>query len=54
MITGFSNPPRRGHCERCQKEDWDLVTCIGPEGELLARICEDCAKEYIFSGLDEL
>jgi len=39
-------------CERCQKFD-ELVACIGPDGALLAMICEDCAKEYIYSGLDE-
>jgi len=54
IITGFTTPPRRGHCDRCQIYIWDLVSCIGPEGELLGRICEDCAKEYLASGLDEL
>jgi len=39
-------------CERCQRFD-ELVACIGPDGALLAMICEDCAKEYIYSGLDE-
>jgi len=41
------------HCIRCGILD-ELVDCIGPDGELLARICEPCAKEYLFSGLDEL
>jgi len=40
-------------CERCQRFD-ELVACIGPDGALLAMICEDCAKEYIYSGLDEV
>jgi hypothetical protein len=39
-------------CVRCQRFDV-LVACIGPDGELLAMICEDCAKEYIYSGIDE-
>jgi len=44
----------RAHCDRCQIYIWDLVSCIGPDGELLGRICEDCAKEYLASGLDDL
>jgi len=40
------------YCERCGWHD-ELVSCIGPDNELLARICEECAKEYIYSGLDE-
>jgi len=41
------------YCERCQLYD-ELVACIGPDGALLAMICEDCAKEYLASGLDDL
>jgi hypothetical protein len=50
----WMNMVDRGHCDRCQIYIWDLVSCIGPDGELLGRICEDCAKEYLASGLDDL
>jgi len=40
-------------CERCGWVD-DLVSCFGPDWELLARICDECVREYIESGLDDL
>ncbi len=43
----------RGDCERCGRLG-NLVFCYGPNDELLAAICDDCAKEYIDSGIDEL
>ncbi len=42
-----------GFCERCGISD-SLISCIGPSGELLARICNECATEYMDSGIDEL
>ncbi len=42
------------HCLRCDRLD-DLVDCINSQtGELLARICENCVKEWNESGLDDL
>ena len=41
------------HCIRCGTQG-ELVEVIGPDDELLARICEQCVKEYLDSGLDEL
>jgi len=47
-IHGICREP--DFCVRCQRFD-ELVACIDAKGVLLAWICEECAKEYIYSGL---
>jgi len=51
VIIGAHIPPLFGTCERCNVWE-EVVSCIDKDGKLLARICEDCVRDWINSGLD--